>query len=768
MEMYRLEWRGDEVVKIPMTDEQKKVKRSLFERAMKKLVQVLPPSTAVDVNDLIESGIAERLAFFYLVLYLVVLLSLLVAGTLSEQRKEYLSVKDPGRTTAICKQEPISVTGEFLADSAGRWSSNKEFDPSMAIYSVAFSGTSVTEGQFRDVMRKLSAQIQTLGQKMTEYDVIRSRIAWSFFTIGDNSTKITFRPNAQLQEMFILVEPYQTPVFSSYRGVCQPKERLLQPTYDYYTNTLHIDFPYAPSPEFCPDQLSIIEDSVSNTFGLGGTKDTSSIDVDVVQLALAFALNFGITDTAFLSKKDSSVVSGTTFNFWVHDRYPDMRPVKCVTSPGKPRVCFGVIGSTLTSVFPVFTSATSDKNQKNETACECPRHSQNFKCNAGVGQPIIYEEVQIELLFATKPCTSDANRCDLDGSFLSSMQNLQQLMADKSVNGPNEVQRMVSELAFTAVVYADWPSFYQIWKDGYILSTTSSYLSYADFSGNFKKNLGAGVSMMTVLLLLNGPLNSQGVSLAKLSSSSLSLVNPYAPDGSPKETLKGLMCQDSLYRADALAKMAETPPVKLVQPYYSCSATPFQAFITSAGLAAANTSLLTTLVLSFVISGIVFYFGKFRNVKFVSPAEKAEIRNKVEMDLMANAKSLRSNDDRLFTENRRLIEEVAALREAFIKLRKEVRESAPSPDSKRDSIPDRRSLEGAYDKLERRMSQDNPMHQTGDGATRRFSFSWENANGVKPRASQRLSSNEDLQQAIFSDEQATRRDLRRLSHSGLC
>lgn len=360
----------------------------------------------------------------------------------------------------------------------------------MAIYSVTFSGTSVTEGEFRDVMRKLSTQIQTLGQKMTEYDVIRSRIAWSFFTIGDNSTKITFRPNAQLQEMFILVEPYQTPVFSSYLGVCQPKERLLQPTYDYYSNTLHIDFPYA-TPNFCPEQLSVDDGSYSviSQFGLGGTKDTSSIDVDVVQLALAFALNFGITDTTFLSKKDASVVSGTTFNYWVHDSYPDMRPVKCVTSIGKPRVCFGVVGSTLTSVFPVFTSATSDRNRKNETACECPRDKQNFKCNAGVGQPVIYEEVQIELLFATDPCsTSDANRCDLDGSFLTSMQNLQQLMADKSVNGPNKVQHMVSELAFTAVVYSDydWPSFYQSWKNGYTSSSTSSYLSYADFPENSK------------------------------------------------------------------------------------------------------------------------------------------------------------------------------------------------------------------------------------------------------------------------------------------
>lgn len=68
------------------------------------------------------------------------------------------------------------------------------------------------------------------------------------------------------------------------------------------------------------------------------------------------------------------------------------------------------------------------------------------------------------------------------------------------------------------------------------------------------------------------------------------------------------------------------------------------------------------------------------------------------------------------------------------------------------------------------MGQDNPMHlhKAGEhGATRRLSFSWEAANGKSSRASQRLSSNEGLQQAIFSEEQPVRRDSRRLSHSGL-
>jgi hypothetical protein len=255
----------------------------------------------------------------------------------------------------------------------------------------------------------------------------------------------------------------------------------MTPSYDYYSNTLTIDFPYAFSSsqsgvEFCPDQVSV----KSKTFGLGGEQeDSNSIDIDVVQLALAFALNFGITETNFLSRKysrtDSTGKTIITTNYWIHDSYPNMRPVSCITSPGKPRVCYGVIGSELTSVYPVFTSATERRIGPNTTyvACECPQDSQNSICNAGVGQPRVFEQVQIELLFATNPS-------DEPGPFLSSMQNLQQIMSDKSANGPNKVQHMVSELAFTAEWYAGYPYSYESWKIGGGYRDTMPYRQFTE------------------------------------------------------------------------------------------------------------------------------------------------------------------------------------------------------------------------------------------------------------------------------------------------
>ena len=60
------------------------------------LVQVLPHSTVVDVNDLKKYKLAEGLAFLYLVLYLVVLLSFLVVGTL-ERAEEGVSLSQQSR-----------------------------------------------------------------------------------------------------------------------------------------------------------------------------------------------------------------------------------------------------------------------------------------------------------------------------------------------------------------------------------------------------------------------------------------------------------------------------------------------------------------------------------------------------------------------------------------------------------------------------------------------------------------------------------------------
>jgi hypothetical protein len=334
-------------------------------------------------------------------------------------------------------------------------------------------------------------------------------------------------------------------------------------------------------------------------------------------------------------------------------------------------------------------------------------------------------------------------------------------MIDDPVRGPNKVQRLVSGLALNAQHFGYSARYYEYWRANYY-GDNGDIWSYASFTGNFT-SLGTSVSMMSIDLHFVGPLNSDGVSLASLSSSSFNISKPNAPPGSPPVPVKGLMCQDSLYRAEALERMATNPPVKLVQPYLSCHATPLQAIITSAGLAAANAALLTTIILTLAISTAVFYFNEFkRDQKIIPPARKALMREEAEDRLMSNV-------ERLSAENRTLFAEVAYLKArlnpasvvysppmaaAGERGRTSV-PSLPGPDM-HDSILDRHAFGGAYERQTMRMSHDNPMYQPGDGATL---FRQE-----PTRTPQRLSSNEGLQQAIFSQGARFAPASDRLSH----
>ena len=741
---------------------------------------------------------------FYIVFYISVLLYLLATGTQSEQSREYLSIVAPSASTAICKQIPVPATGTYLADSSGRWSTDPNYDATMPIYSLALSGTEVTDDQFAAVMRIFSSQIRSLGKKMLKYDVMRSRIAWTFSSIGDQNAKMTLRPNALFQQMFLMVFPIGHPALASVVGVCSPGATQ---EYDYPTSRIQIDFPYeapAPTPtpttdptwtwdanhppvyhppfsvgqpttmptqtpsqsshsgssspavyEFCPDQLSV----QNKTFGLGGTQESNTANFDIITLALAYALNFGIADTTFLSKKYSSLYGKTRGDAWVHESYPDMRPVICSTVVGKPRVCFGLgegAKGTPTSVYPVFTSVSMGENSR---ACQCPRDLQDYHCNGGVGQPNLGEIVQIQLLFKTVK----SNAADEVDPFMASLQRLQQIIADDPINGPDEVQNLVSGLGINAFFNSYDPANIEKWKNG---GNYNGYMSFDEFRGNFS-TLGESVSIMSVTQGLFGPLNSEGVSLVKLSSSSFNITEPRAPPGSHPVSFKGIMCQDSLYREEALKRMAQTPPVKLVQPYLSCHATPFQAFITSAGLAAANAALLTTIVLSLAISTAVLYFNQFhRDQKIIPPARKALMRDETEELLL-------SNEERLFAENRTLWAEIASLKALLLHnlnpapavhsppLAPSPYAPSPSGLGMQASILDRHSFGGAYERQTMRMSHDNPIHQPLEAATQRYL--------VPPPVPQRLSSNEGLQQAIFNQEPrlSSASDPRRLSRGSI-
>jgi len=103
------------------------------------------------------------------------------------------------------------------------------------------------------------------------------------------------------------------------------------------------------------------------------------------------------------------------------------------------------------------------------------------------------------------------------------------------------------------------------------------------------------------------------------------------------------MCTDTIFQPQALQQMALAPPVPVVQPYLSCHPTLNSAFVTAAGIAAANSALVSSIFLGLVVFLTVQYFNNFRKEhKVIPPADKALRAAETEKFLLAEVNALSS------------------------------------------------------------------------------------------------------------------------------
>lgn len=148
--------------------------RTALERLREKIVQALPPSTSIDVHDLDRLGWAVTLSLLHGLLYTALFLSFLVSGTLSEMSKKFLAIEAPEAGTAVCEAVPVAVTGTFLADINGRWSSDKRYDKTKALYQLDMTASLVTPATFMLAMNNFTEQLRAIGERQKGYDVVSS------------------------------------------------------------------------------------------------------------------------------------------------------------------------------------------------------------------------------------------------------------------------------------------------------------------------------------------------------------------------------------------------------------------------------------------------------------------------------------------------------------------------------------------------------------------------------------------------------------------
>jgi len=619
-------------------------KETMLQQVHDLLLETLPEKNRDDLDVL---GLAPYIALFNIFLWLSVFLGLLFTGIQTELSRKFLALTAPPASDAKCSTIPIAITGTFLCDTRGNWNTHTDWG-NTPVYSLQMTGTTVTRSQYEDMMISFTKDVVSLGARMQSMDLISAQIAWSLFQATDADTQTLFRTCARLDQLFSGLVLVSLPALSSAAGVCQ-NNYLSKPTLNDATLLITVTFPQdpsagpptakptprppsakSPSPqptstrvvdqfvEFCPDQLNV----GNGTFMLYSNPSDYWLELDVASSATAFALNFGLISTDILQPQGSRKIAlgplgVVELTGWTHPAYPNMIPIGCFQANDLQRVCLVRFGDT--DLYPVFT--TSSYSTSPSEPCRCPQDADSSDCNGQDRQG----KFQLSLLFPSSGGPSKEWDVLLAGA------KLQQMMAADPVHGPDAVKALVAGLGYTAAYFAEFQGAgnmnYTAWRNGgaAVGKTKATVPPFSDFAADFG-SLGE-VSLLSFEVTYNGnsaPFNQQGVSLNMLATTKKNVTQS---DGST--SLDAMVaCRDTVYQANVLNKLAQEPPVATVQPYLSCTPTPWSAAFTAIGVAAANAALVSSIALGALLFCVVQWIGLMHEERRLIPWRKQDRREK--------------------------------------------------------------------------------------------------------------------------------------------
>jgi len=164
----------------------------LFDRLM---VLLFPPSD-LDLDDVKAHGLFSPIVFCHVLVFAGLLLGFCSSNYQAEMGKAFLSLSG-NSSSQTCWEVPRTVTGLFTADKRGYWSTSPEARVNESIFSLLFSGTSITTDQYKMTMNAFAGRLEKVGTKQSRRDLMWSAVAWSSLHFSDHSTNMAFSTNAQ-------------------------------------------------------------------------------------------------------------------------------------------------------------------------------------------------------------------------------------------------------------------------------------------------------------------------------------------------------------------------------------------------------------------------------------------------------------------------------------------------------------------------------------------------------------------------------------------
>jgi len=341
------------------------------------------------------------LSVFYILAYLVALIYFTYSAALDDSNRSFLSVEFMDNNDISCVQLPLSVTGNFLIDRSGFWSTENGFLGNESVYTVSFTGSEINNDEYLLVMAKFTDALKELGNRASKRDMAWNLIALSSWEIRDDESNMQFYTTTDATIVYDQTI-YTAAIVTKELGLCSDPRIYGDSTQPYvkihfpvnYTQEEYLNFNDSliekpPLPLPCSSYMSgsMIPGYTQWTIRDGW----ASMSFDLRSVVSAQAVNMGIIDIEYLQITQTTypgLIKLPPGAFYVDQFYSGMRPIYCLdktvegTGPGS-NICFyidGGYGAGRVIYYP-WSVSLNYNDPTGLNACTCPDHAYDEACN---------------------------------------------------------------------------------------------------------------------------------------------------------------------------------------------------------------------------------------------------------------------------------------------------------------------------------------------------------------------------------------------------
>jgi hypothetical protein len=84
--------------------------------------------------------------------------------TLAGESTKFLSLESTS-SSQVCNSVPFMISGEYEGDMLGNWQTSPNFQQNNSAFMITFSGSTITNDQYRSVMSGFKDKLKVLSQK---------------------------------------------------------------------------------------------------------------------------------------------------------------------------------------------------------------------------------------------------------------------------------------------------------------------------------------------------------------------------------------------------------------------------------------------------------------------------------------------------------------------------------------------------------------------------------------------------------------------------